>query len=181
MADTLDLAADADDQQLLAQIVDYYHRSLKASREALDYLRQRGITNGQTIDYFRIGYADRTLGLKLPSKQVKAGKEIRSRLERLGLFRASGHEHFTGSVVFPILAADGTRQIVDMYGRKILAPNSARERPCIPTCPRSDTAFGMSKRSGQPRKSSCARRFSTLSRFGTTATEALPVCLGRMP
>jgi hypothetical protein len=35
------------------------------------------------------------------------------------LFRASGHEHFTGSVVFPIFAADGTRQIVDMYGRKI--------------------------------------------------------------
>ena len=55
MADTLDLAADADDQQLLAQIVGYYHHCLKASQEALDYLRQRGITNSQAIDHFRIG------------------------------------------------------------------------------------------------------------------------------
>ena len=59
------------------------------------------------------------MGLRLPAKQVKAGKAIRSRLEKLGLFRASGHEHFTGSIVFPIFAADGTRQIMDMYGRKI--------------------------------------------------------------
>ena len=99
------LKLQGDDQQLLAQIVDYYHGCLKASQEALDYLRQRGITNSEVIEQFRIGYADRTLGLKLPIKQLKAGREIRGRLERLGMFRASGHEHFTGSVVFPILAA----------------------------------------------------------------------------
>ncbi|MBI2808729.1 MAG: DNA primase [Planctomycetes bacterium] len=129
MNNPIELHADADDQQLLAQIVDYYHHSLKASEEALEYLRNRGISNAQVIDQFRIGFADRTLGLKLPSKQVKAGKAIRGRLEKLGLFRESGHEHFTGSVVFPITAADGTRQIVDMYGRKILGTKLRKGTP----------------------------------------------------
>ena len=125
----IELHADADDQQLLAQVVDYYHRNLKTSTEALNYLTSRGITNAQAIDKFRIGYADRSLGLTLPSKQVKAGKHIRNRLEKLGLFRASGHEHFTGSVTFPITSGDGTRQIVDMYGRKILGTKLRKGTP----------------------------------------------------
>jgi DNA primase len=112
---------EADDQQLLAQVVDYYHRTLKGSQEALDYLRHRGLTNGQAIDQFRLGYANRTLGKTLPNKNTQAGRELRGRLERLGLFRASsGHEHFNGCVVFPITAADGTCRIVDLYGRKLL-------------------------------------------------------------
>lgn len=119
----------ADDQQLLAQVVDYYHHTLKNSQEAIAYLASRGITNGQAIDQFRIGYADRTLGLKLPGKEVKAGREIRGRLEKLGLFRASGHEHFTGSVVFPVTAPDGTRQILDLYGRKILGAKLRKGTP----------------------------------------------------
>ncbi|HEY1599919.1 MAG TPA: hypothetical protein VGG64_09975 [Pirellulales bacterium] len=114
-----DFNPQADDQKLLAQVLEYYHRRLKDSPEALDYLRGRGITNGEAIDQFRIGYADRTLGLKLPSKQLKAGKLIRAKLEALGLFRSSGHEHFSGSLVFPITAADGSGRVLDIYGRKI--------------------------------------------------------------
>jgi DNA primase len=115
------LSDEADDQQLLAQVVDYYHRTLKGSQEALDYLRHRGLTNGQAIEQFRIGYANRTLGKTLPAKTTEAGRELRGRLERLGVFRAtSGHEHFNGCVVFPITATDGTCRIVDLYGRKIL-------------------------------------------------------------
>jgi hypothetical protein len=109
----------SDDQQLLAQVINYYHATLQASPDALAYLQSRGITNSQAIEQFRIGYADRTLGLKLPSKQARAGKELRGRLQQLGLFRAhSGHEHFNGCVVFPICAGDGTGRIVDLYGRR---------------------------------------------------------------
>ena len=50
-------------------------------------------------------------------KQTQASKQIRSRLQKVGLFRPSGHEHFNGCVVFPIMAADGSGRIVDMYGR----------------------------------------------------------------
>lgn len=119
MSNRLELDAN-DDQKLLAQVVGYYHATLRATPDAQDYLRGRGITNTDVIGHFRVGYSDRSLGLKLPSKQVKAGATIRDRLQRLGLFRASGHEHFRGSVTFPVLAADGSGAVADIYGRKIL-------------------------------------------------------------
>ena len=62
-ADSLGLCLN-DDQKLLAQIIDYYHRTLKETTEGLDYLRSRGVTVGEAIDRFRIGYANRTLGLE---------------------------------------------------------------------------------------------------------------------
>lgn len=122
MADPVPLAFDpADDgQKLLAQVVGYYHRCLKTTPDALDYLTRRGISNGQVIDHFRIGFSDRSLGLKLPSKESKAGAALRTRLQALGLFRASGHEHLRGSLTFPIPAADGSGCVTDIYGRKIL-------------------------------------------------------------
>jgi hypothetical protein len=130
MTDDIELDAQADDQKLLAQVVEYYQRSLKSSPEALDYLRGRGITHGQAIEQFRIGYANRTLGLKLPGKHLKSGRELRARLEALNIFRSkTGHEHFNGCVVFPIYAPDGTRQIMDMYGRKILGTRLRKGTP----------------------------------------------------
>lgn len=107
-----------DDQKLLAQVIAYYQHSLKDSPEALKFLRARGITAGEALDRFRIGYANRTLGLKLPSMRSKAGNRIRSRLQQIGIFRPSGHEHFSGCVTFPVMAADGSGRIVDLYGRK---------------------------------------------------------------
>lgn len=120
MADErLNFDALADDQNLLAQVVAYYQQTLKDTPEALDYLRGRGITSPQVIDAFRLGYSDRSLGLKLPSKAVVAGKTIRERLQGLGLFRESGHEHLRGSITVPVPAADGSNRIVDIYGRKV--------------------------------------------------------------
>ncbi len=116
-ASCLPLCVD-DDQKLLAQVIDYYCCTLKESTEGLNYLRSRGVTVGEAIDRFRIGYANRTLGLKLPVKQLKAGKRIRTHLQQLGLMRGSGHEHFAGCVTFPITTPDGSGRIVDIYGRK---------------------------------------------------------------
>jgi len=118
MPDLSPLDPQSDDQKLLAQVTDYYHRTLKETTEGLDYLRSRGVTVGEAIDRFRIGYANRTLGLKLPSMDSNLGKETRARLQQLGLFRSTGHEHMNGCVVFPIMAADGSSQIMGMYGRK---------------------------------------------------------------
>lgn len=130
MTDDIELDAQADDQKLLAQVVEYYQKSLKETPAALDYLRGRGITHGQALDQFRIGYANRTLGLKLPGKHLKSGRQIRSRLETLNIFRPkTGHEHFNGCVVLPVYAADGTRRIVDLYGRKILGSRLRKGTP----------------------------------------------------
>jgi len=107
---------DTDDHALLAQVIDYYHETLKQSPEALAYLQSRGLA-AELIERFRLGYANRTLGLRLPEKNRKAGAEIRGRLERIGLYRESGHEHFNGSLVVPVLDERG--RVQEVYGRKI--------------------------------------------------------------
>ena len=111
------LTEDADDAALLGQIVDYYHASLKQSPEALAYLARRGLDHPEVITHFKLGFANRTLGLRLPSMNRKAGATLRARLQRLGILRASGHEHFNGSLVVPVLDAAG--QVCELYGRKI--------------------------------------------------------------
>jgi DNA primase catalytic core len=111
------VATDADDQAALRQVIDYYHETLKRTPVALQYLEKRGIVSEEALQTFRIGYADRTLGLRLPHKNRKDGADIRGRLERIGIYRQSGHEHFNGAVVFPVMDENGV--ITKVYGRKI--------------------------------------------------------------
>ena len=106
-----------DDAALVREVLDFYHETLKASPEAIAYLEQRGLNAVELIDHFRLGYANRTLAYRLPAKSRKAGADLRGRLTRLGLLRASGHEHFRGSLVVPILGERG--QLVQCYGRKL--------------------------------------------------------------
>lgn len=118
------VSLDADERALLAQVVDYYHETLKASPEALAYLQARGLAGGshgaELIDRFRLGYANRTLGLRLPEKNRKAGADIRGKLERIGIYRASGHEHFAGSLVVPVFGPhDEGAPVTELYGRKV--------------------------------------------------------------
>ena len=106
-----------DDQLLLQQVVNYYHERLKQSPAALTYLEKRGIRNEEALLKFKLGFSDRTLGLRLPQKNRKEGAEVRSRLEKIGIYRGSGHEHFNGSIVIPVLDENGI--ITEIYGRKI--------------------------------------------------------------
>jgi hypothetical protein len=111
------LEHNAEDAKLLRQVVDYYHETLKQSPEALAYLEKRGIADAEAIDRFRLGFANRTLGYRLPAKNRKEGSAIRGQLQRIGLLRSSGHEHFNGSLVIPIMN-DG--RVLEIYGRKLL-------------------------------------------------------------
>ncbi len=113
------VAREADDRLLLTQVVGYYSETLKQSPEALKYLASRGLTSPEIIDRFRLGFANRTLGLRLPAKNRAAGAEMRGRLQALGVLRESGHEHFNGSLVVPVVTPAG--EVVEMYGRKITA------------------------------------------------------------
>ena len=112
------LAANADNQKLLHQVIDYYHEALKNAPEALGYLEQRGLNSPELINTFKLGYSNRTLGYFLPERNRKAGAEIRGQLQEIGIIRKSGHEHFNGSIVAPIW--DLNQQITEVYGRKIL-------------------------------------------------------------
>ncbi len=112
------LDPEAGDGELLDAVSEYYHERLTQTPAALEYLAGRGIDDEGLIGRFKIGFADRTLGLRLPSRDKKEGAALRARLQKLGVFReTSGHEHFNGSVVFPIVNGNG--HVREMYGRKI--------------------------------------------------------------
>jgi DNA primase len=112
------VAFDADDQALLNQTAAYYHERLLATTEAAEYLAARGLAHPELVAHFKLGVADRTLGLRLPEKNRKAGADIRARLQKIGLIRDSGHEHFNGSLVVPVF--DEAGNVVEVYGRKLL-------------------------------------------------------------
>jgi DNA primase len=111
------VSKDGDDQERLRQVLNYYTETLKQSPEALAYLQKRGIDSGDAIELFRLGYSNRTLGYHIPFKNRAEGAEIRGQLENLGIYRKSGHEHFRGSLVIPIMNSEG--EITQVYGRKI--------------------------------------------------------------
>jgi len=113
----LPFETDADDQLVFRQVVDYYHETLKETPDALKYLQGRGLDHPEMVAHFRLGFANRTLGYRLPEGNRKAGGEIRGRLQRLGILRESGHEHFNGSVVIPVVDLEG--RVTEIYGRKI--------------------------------------------------------------
>lgn len=121
-------ALEAEDSELLENVVAYYHETLKESPEAVAYLEKRGLVHPELIDTFRLGYANRTLGYRLPSKDSAAGEAMRGRLQKLGLLRESGHEHFVGCLVVPVFDAEG--RVVELYGRKILPDH--KQRPGTP-------------------------------------------------
>ncbi len=82
---TTPVPPDADGQAVLDRVAAFYQQTLKQAPEALAYLKTRGIDHAEAIDTFKLGFANRTLGLRLPEKTRKAGAEPRARLERIGL------------------------------------------------------------------------------------------------
>ena len=104
------------DHALLKHVADFYHQTFLNDPKAMKYLEQRKCFHPEAVKLFRLGYANRTLGYRVPSTTVE-GKKLKAQLQQLGILRESGHEHLTGSAVVPILDAQGN--IAQMYGRKI--------------------------------------------------------------
>lgn len=107
--------ADADDAAMLGDVVSYYQQQLAASDEAMAYLQKRGVDEA-AVQRFRLGYANRTLGLRLPEANRVDGAKVRGRLQQLGVYRESGHEHLAGCVVVPLIDEAGA--VRGLYGRK---------------------------------------------------------------
>lgn len=114
----LHLTTEASDQELLDAVIAYYHQALLNSPDALTYLERLGIADVKLIETHRLGFANRTLGLRLPIGQVKAGAAIRKRLQNIGVLRESGHEHFNGCLVAPTM--DDVGHVCAVYGRRML-------------------------------------------------------------
>ncbi len=110
------LVAIEDHQALLHKVIDYYHQCLKESPEAIEYLEKRGLNNPELIEKFKLGYANRTLAYRLPQKNRAEGAKVRGQLQEIGILRESGHEHFNGSLVVPVINSSVVNEV---YGRKI--------------------------------------------------------------
>jgi DNA primase catalytic core len=115
----------ANDKRLLEAVVKHYHETLKNALEAQQYLVKRGLQSSEMVEQFRLGFANRTLGYRMPEKNRSAGAEQRGRLQQLGVLRENGREHLRGSIVIPIFNLEG--EVVQMYGRKIAPRHLLRE------------------------------------------------------
>src|SRR5580700_3802281 len=107
----------AGERELLERVVGFYAQTLRECPEALAVLERRGLDDPGLIEEFRLGYANRTLGYRLPAKNRKPGAELRGKLQELGVLRATGHEHLSGSLVIPVGDVNG--EVVQLYGRKL--------------------------------------------------------------
>ncbi|PHM63293.1 CHC2 zinc finger domain-containing protein [Xenorhabdus ishibashii] len=113
-----ELAGDAIGQQvLLSRVVAFYHHTLLNAPEAQAYLSKRRLNHPELVSHFKLGFANRTLAYRLPASKYKAGAEVRRRLQAIGVLRENGREHLRGSLVVPVMDAQG--QIHELYGRKI--------------------------------------------------------------
>ena len=108
----------ADPPSLLSSVTAFYAQTARESSEVAAFLSRRGLDHPELMDRFRLGYANRTLGLILPDKQLAAGAKVRGTLQRLGVLRTSGHEVLRGSLVVPVCDASGA--VVQLYGRKLV-------------------------------------------------------------
>ena len=122
------IVRDADDRQVLREVVDFYHETLKQSPDALQYLEKRGLKSSADARALPV-WASPTArwAIACRNKNRQAGAELRGRLQKLGILRESGHEHFNGAVVIPDLRL-GKGQVAGMYGRKI-TPNLREGTP----------------------------------------------------
>ncbi|UEM40421.1 DNA primase [Pectobacterium aquaticum] len=112
-----DIANEQERQALLHRVTEFYHHTLLNAPEAIAYLEKRRLNHPELVAQFRLGFANRTLGYRLPSSKLKDGATVRSQLQALGVMRSSGHEHLAGSLVVPVIDLNG--QVRELYGRKV--------------------------------------------------------------
>ena len=108
------------DAALLAHVADYYHRTLKNTSKGMEYLQERGVLSPEAVNTFKLGFSNRTVGYRVPAS-TQEGQKLKAQLQKIGILRDSGHEHFSGCIVFPIYNAAG--EVVEMYGRRTVYPS----------------------------------------------------------
>lgn len=116
------IPVDARGDALMGHVAGLYHQTLMAdplatAAAAHHYLAARKLNDPTLVQHFSLGFADRSLGLRLPNKNTRAGAEQRVRLTSIGILRSSGHELMTGAITIPLTDINGNT--VGMYGRMI--------------------------------------------------------------
>jgi hypothetical protein len=103
------------DVELLDAVVAHWSSTFAGDERRDDIARELGLSP-PLASTLEIGLSDRSLGLRIPSRELKAGRLLRERLVALGILRASGHEAFRGCVVVPV-RRDG--RVVALFARRL--------------------------------------------------------------
>jgi DNA primase len=88
-------------EEMLERTARYYHEVGLESGELREYLVKRGLlpkdadeeflnAPDSILNFFKLGYANRTLGLKVEKGDRVGGAEVRRKLQEIGVVRASG-------------------------------------------------------------------------------------------
>ena len=103
------------DAELLDAVVAHWSATFGVDERRDDIARELGLS-ALLASTLEIGLSDRSLGLRIPSRELKAGRLLRERLVALGILRASGHEAFRGCVVVPV-RREG--RVVALFARRL--------------------------------------------------------------
>ncbi len=132
------LHADSGHADLLAEVAGYYHERLLATPALGARLAGLGLGAPDLLARFRLGWADRTLGLRLPARNRHAGAALRQRLQEVGVLRASGHEHLGGCLTVPVpdgpsAGGEPARDdgLIGLYGQRIAPDRSSARCPVV--------------------------------------------------
>lgn len=91
--------------------LNYYKKTLKNVKEALDYLKKRGLKD-ETIEYFDLGYANE--GNFLRDFLLSLGYDIEE-IQKAGLLNEKREDKFQSRIIFPLIDID--KKIVGFTGR----------------------------------------------------------------
>jgi DNA primase len=75
-----------EDAELLGHVADYYHRTFLNEAAAMAYLQKRKCFHPEAVKVFRLGFANRTLGYRVPATTAE-GRKLKGQLQRLGVLR----------------------------------------------------------------------------------------------
>lgn len=104
---------------------DHYSNVLINNHLVWNWFRNRKIKLTKELIYeFKLGFADRSLGNDFKRSDGRRSEVARGALQRLGIFKPSGHQFFHGDAIFPFFDIDG--RLVGAYGRRV-TPESRKE------------------------------------------------------
>jgi DNA primase catalytic core len=97
--------------EVLAKVVEHYHKTFCSRRDAQGYLEKRGLTDPNLFRDYQVGYADGSLLELVPKKG-----ELRDQLLSLGVITETSRELLGGCIVVPI-PDPLSGKWVSLYGR----------------------------------------------------------------
>jgi DNA primase len=129
----------------LSKLADYYHKNLKASRFALNYLLDRGI-DIKTIDEFNLGYSEKTRqNINVFLKNSGIPSDIFMSTGILRVREGETYDIFRGRVVIPIV--DVNKKVIGFGGRTIEKDGFPKyiNSPESPVFSKGSSLFGIDK------------------------------------